>query len=205
MTESPKTKGCSTVVILIVFGVLALLAIPVVLFGVFTMKRSSVSKEHYAEAELTQSPMIELKSTDDAREIHFKEGFRPRSVAEIGDELNRESFVEFFIDSDATTIGREAFIKKVNGRKVRWLMRVSDITTASDGGLSGQFKLPYKIHSETGYSGSEVSIHAMFPPSEEGALTRLRRNDWVTIEGRLELKNGYLASLLDATVVDVKK
>ena len=204
MADSTKTKSCSAVVIFVVLGVLVLLAIPVLLFGMFFMERASVSDKHYAQTDLAQSTMMELKSNDDKYEVHLKEGFRPRSIAEIGDELDRETFVEFTIDSDTTTLSREAFIKKVHGRKVRWLMRVNDITAVSDGGLSGDFKLPYKIHSGNGYSGSEVPIHVMFPASEEGALSKLRCNDWVTIEGRLEFENVYPYSLLEAKVVEKK-
>ena len=207
MTEPTKAPAKSNfaIIILVVFGVLALLAIPVLLFGIFAVKRNSASKEHHAEADLARLQMMMYGSTEDAHVIHFKEGFRPRSVEEIGDELSRESFVEFTIDSNATSLSREAFIKKAKGRKVRWLMRVNDITTTGDGGLSGQFDMPYMIQNENGgATGSAVSIHASFPSTEEGALTRLSRNDWVTIEGQLELRSGYVPSLLDAKVVEGK-
>jgi hypothetical protein len=205
MADPTKNKSCSAVVIFVVLGVLALLAIPVLIFGMYFMERTSVSEKHYSQADLAQSTMIEPKSNDDKYEVHLKEGFRPRSIAEIGDELDRETFVDFIIDSDATTLSQKAFIKKAHGRRVRWLMRVRDIKEAADGGLSGDFDLIYKIHSENGYSGAGVLIYVSFPASEEGALTKLCRNDWVTIEGRLEFENVYPYSLREAKVVEVKK
>ncbi|HEX5790458.1 MAG TPA: hypothetical protein VFY13_04855 [Luteolibacter sp.] len=204
MNEPAKSKGCPAVIIFIVLGVLALLAIPVLAFLMFFMKRTTISDEHRAH-EMMEHAIISRGSgqdaADESNEIHFKEGAMPRGIAEIGDDLSREAFVGFTLDSNATTLAKEAFIKNANGRTVRWLVRVGDITADPNGGLSGQFELPYKIHSENGWTGSSVSLHAAFPDSEKAALTQLNRNDWVTIEGRLEMKGSYLPSLLEAKVV----
>lgn len=205
MTEPNKAKGCSAAVIFIVIGVLVVLAIPVLFFSMFIMKRARVSERQHMQAELAHSPMAVSQSSADLHEVHFKQGYPRRSIAEIGDELSRESFIEFTMDSNTTSLGRDTFIMNANGRTVRWLMRVKDITAATDGGLSGHFEMPYKIHSENGYTGSSVSIHAMFPASEKIPLTRLCRNDWITVEGRLEIKHGYEPSLHEAKVVEAEK
>ncbi len=198
MNEFTKSKGCFAVIILAAIG---LLAIPVLIYGVFMMKRTSAVEELHEQTAVAYS-IEQQAATDNPHEIHFKKGSWPRSIAEIGDELSRENFVVFMADSNATTLSRNAFIKNANGRKVRWMVCVVDINAADSSAiLHGNFELPYKIFSENGYTGSSVSIEAEFPSSEESALMPLQRDDWVTIEGRIEINSNNSAILHEAKVV----
>jgi Arc/MetJ family transcription regulator len=206
MTEPAKSKGCPAVIILIVLAVLALLAIPALAFLMYFMKRNAVHEEIQTREVEVSRAMAAAGLGAEGHAIHFQEGQMPRLSAEIGDELSSKAFVAFEIDANATSLTKEAFVQSANGRTVRWLLSVSNIEASDEGdGLEGDFALPYYIHRDNGYSGSSVSVRAFFPGGEKTALSRLRREDWVTIEGRLELKEGCTAVLRDAKVVGAER
>ena len=203
MNEPAKSKGCPAAILFVALGVLALLAVPGLAFLMYFMKRNAMQEEIQTREVEVSRAMAASGSDAEDHAIHFQEGQMPRISAEIGDELSSKAFVAFEIDTNATSLTKEAFVQSANGRTVRWLLNVSNIEASDEGdGLEGDFALPYYIHSDNGYSGSSVSVRAFFPGSEKASLSHLRREDWVTIEGRLELKEGRTAVLRDAKVVD---
>jgi hypothetical protein len=116
-----------------------------------------------------------------------------------GEALSREQFVAFMIEDGTTDLAQKAFRDAVSEANVSWTLRTQNITER-DGVIYGDFELPWEIHDRNSMSGSSISVRGEFTAESRDSLLELRRNDWVTVQGKLSF-NGSSALLKDARLV----
>ena len=118
--------------------------------------------------------------------------------------MSREHFVAVMADDAATDLMRKQFAEKANGMRVKWLLRVVDVAAAdSNGAIKASLTMPYRITQGNGWSGSSVSVRAEFGPDAVDDLMKIRRGQWVTVEGELAIEsNGRGARRLGGRVVE---
>lgn len=178
-------SGCLIAVVLMVvltgvgiFGVI----------GMFFMKAS------HNEAE---RPGIEISGNP----IVFQEGSFPRFPPhKRGEVLSREQFAALMIDDNATALAQKALQESANGAVVNWLLNTNDITERN-GTPEGRFSLPYEIRDGHSMRGSTISIRAEFSPEGRDSLLKVRRGDWVHVQGTLSF-DGQKATITEARIVD---
>jgi hypothetical protein len=194
MHEQKKSSGCWKVAILVgvllLIGVLAMALLPALWFS------------RAKEQRLAEVRMIEAREAQDRRGVVvFREGAIPAyEPHRRGEELTREQFVALMIDDFATELAREEFQKTSNGEQVSWLLRAEDIS-GNDGALHGDFTLPYEIVSDNRGRGSAVNVRCEFLPEHKDTLLKVRRQEWVTVEGKLSF-DGRKASISEARIVE---
>lgn len=193
MAEHNKS-GCGRIAIvvgvLLFVGALAMVAVPALWLRV-------VRKEHSLEEARMRA--AEVARMD--RAVLFPDGEIPDFPPHRrGEEVTREEFVALMIDDLATELARREFQKTADGAPVRWLLETRDIS-GGDGALRGNFTLPYWIVSGNRRQGSAVNLDCEFLPESRDALLRVRRGDWVVVEGRLSF-DGRDAAITEARLVD---
>lgn len=197
MSET-KRGGCSAWIILLILVVPVLcVTIP----GVFWMKhsrRASHRAEQAAEVARDRGIAFASSSDDQQESVTISPGqFGRYSPANFGSGLSREHFVALMADDHATELARQTFTRNADGQPVRWLLKTGDVEEDGDSGtLVATFELPYRIQTGPGrWSGSSLSIRAEFAAAERQRLLMLRRSDWVTVEGRLQLADDRIKLL----------
>lgn len=148
---------------------------------------------HRAEAErlAAKEAMLEPVELTEG-ELPVYAGFQP------GDPLDRGMYLAWRVDEGATTLARGTFREKIEGAEVSWALRAGDIRRDGDR-ITGSFYLPYVVKSEDGHrkrAGVE-SVRCEFAPGERETLLAIRRDEVVTIRGKLSLKGDELL-ILDA-------
>jgi hypothetical protein len=202
MSET-KRGGCSVWIILL------LLVVPVfcvMIPGLLWMKHSrsaSHRAEQEAEAARTRGIAFASSSGDEQESVTISPAqFGRYSPADFGSGLSREHFVALMADDHATELARQTFTRNANGQPIRWLLKTGDVEEeeGNSGALVATFELPYRIQTGHGsWSGSSLSIRAEFGADERERLLMLRRSDWVTVEGRLQLADNRI-KLLEARI-----
>jgi hypothetical protein len=193
-----KRSGCMTLVIVLVVGF--------VVFGLVTpgcwWLTSRAKHQQSAAASRAEGIAFTSKSGDKEESVVLTaDSFGRYSPADFGSGLTREHFVALMADQNATNLARQTFTKQATGQVVRWLLKTGDVQEADEaGGLMANFGLPYRIQTgPNGWTASSLTILAQFPAIERDRLLKLRRNDWVTVEGRLQLDSSEI-KLLDARI-----
>ena len=116
--------------------------------------------------------------------------------------LTREQFIVHSIDSNATDLMRAEFAKTANGTTVRWLLLTDDIRDQNNR-IQGSFSIPYEIHRDHGMSGSSISVTCSFQDASRDSLLKVRRGDWVLIQGKLSFDgSGRSARIEEAVLLD---
>ena len=199
MNES-KTAGCSVLTILAVLGAIAVAV--VALAAVLYTRARTVNQQQDHKARVEKIAFASAGG-DERRGVTLSADAVGRySPAEFGAGLTREHFVAIMSDGRATALARQAFAERANGQVVRWLLKAAEVRAASDPDrLEAELQLPYRIKTgPNGWTGSSLVIRAEFPPDQRDRLLGIRREDWATVEGRLQL-DGANIRLLDARVV----
>lgn len=197
MNES-KTAGCSVFTIL---GVLLVIAVGVIalLLAFCSVRQRSV--RHHPASPVSPTLAFSSTSGDEQETVTLTPEVLGRwSPADVAGGLTREQFVAMMSDSKATELARKAFVERANGQVVRWLLKAVEVREAAEGGLTADFQLPYRIQTHpNSWTGSALTIQAEFAPEQRERLIEVRREDWTTVEGRLELDGGNVR-LRDARV-----
>lgn len=197
--EKAKRSGCWFPVILGVVILAGLMAVPLLWFFRSASTRKAAEQEHMREAFREASG-----NADERGSVTLTpESIASYSAADSVTGLTREHFVAMVADNNTTALARETFAKRANGQVVRWLLRISDVSEQSESPrLIADFELPYRImNGPHGWTGSSIGIRAEFPEGERERLLKLRRGDWVTVEGSLRLNDTQAAQ---AKLVDSK-
>jgi hypothetical protein len=169
---------------------------------------SLVLKTYRAGRELVASEVAEHR-TEAARTA--EDGTLELSAAAMpeyafyqpGQALTREMLVAWAVDDRATTLMRETFRAKAEGAAVSLRLHARDVV-ADGGGVRGGFYVPYRVKYDPHRSRSgAVELSCEFAPAGRDELLAIRRDQPVTIEGRLSFKDGEPV-LRDARLPGVK-
>ena len=189
-------SGCLTAVILVI----VLGGVGVV--GIFALFYTRAAKVHeMAGEEATRIGMAAEVAEEGT--IVFQQNNIPRFPPhQEGQELTREQFVAHSIDSHATDLMRAEFAKTANGASVKWLLRTEDIRDRNEA-IEGTFSLPYEIRHRHGMNGSSVNVSCTFIEENRDSLLKVRRGDWVLIQGKLSFNgHGNSARIEEARILD---
>ena len=189
-------SGCLVAIVLvIVLGIGGVV-------GVFFLFTAKVSRSHErAVGEATRIGMAAEVSEEGV--VIFQRDSMPRFPPhKEGQALTREQFIVQSIDSNATDLMRAEFAKTANGTTVRWLLLTDDIRDQNNR-IQGSFSIPYEIHRDHGMSGSSVSVTCSFQDASRDSLLKVRRGDWVLIQGKLSFDgSGRSARIEEAVLLD---
>ena len=151
-----------------------------------------------------QAPRRVMKETAteiDRGAVVFQEGEFPRFPPhKRGEELSREQFAALMIDDHATDLARKALQESANDAHVSWLLYTEDLTDRN-GILEGHFTLPYEVRSGHSMHGSSINIRCEFANDGRDSLLKVRRGDWIVVQGKLSF-DGQNSTIRDARVVD---
>lgn len=206
-----QKKGSGCVIIAVILVAVAILAVLVGAFFMFFWARKAVvmeGEEQMVRAEAMQmaSESRLMRNGDEEGLVMLTEELIARmSATDFGDGLSREHFVAAVLDDHATDLMRKQFAEKANGMRVSWLLRVDDVSAPdSNGAIRAPMSMPYRIaQGHGGWAGSSVSVIAEFGPDAVDDLLKVRRGEWVKVEGELKLEsNGRSARILGARVVE---
>lgn len=121
---------------------------------------------------------------------------------QAGKPVSREQFMALMIDEHATALARETFLKSADQSPVKWRLQTSDISDHK-GQLTGNFSLPYQIHSNNSSTNSSISIKCEFAEESRDRLLTIRCGDWVTVQGKLGFSaNSRGGVIRDARILD---
>ncbi len=184
-----RKSGAGCFIIAAILGVVVIGACAI--FVLFLGKvRMTESHEAAIMSELHDSAESRSATGDARDQIVFTEANRPKmSVPRPGEEVTREQFAAYMIDDAATELARESFRKVTDQAEIRWNLRLKQIADRN-GKLHGEFELPWMIRHGHGSSSSSFNINVWFDEAGRDALLKLRRGDWVTVEGRLSYVKG---------------
>jgi hypothetical protein len=170
--------------------------------------RKGEMKEHAlaerAEAFSRSAGPMSVDGDDSGMVFISRESIGSMSAADIGDELSREQYIANAVDEHATDLMRKQFAQKANGMQVKWLLQVVDVSAPdSNGTIRAALSMPYRISRGSGWGGSSVSVRAEFAEDAVDALMKVRREQWVTVAGELQMdSDGRGVRLLGARVVE---
>lgn len=136
----------------------------------------------------------------------FADADRPTlTVPAPGEPVTLRIFAAFTVDDTATDLAKDSFRKAADKTHVSWRMRLQQLSDQT-GELRGDFEVPWEIRHGGGSSRSSFRIRATFDEAGRAALLTLRRGDWVTVEGQLNLRDGEVrienAMVADAPVAE---
>lgn len=180
-----KSSGCAVAllvgILLVVVGTLLLGSL---VFKSFRAGRELVASElaeHRAEAARTAEDGT-LELSGDAMPEYAS--FQP------GQTLTREMLVAWAVDDRATTLMRETFRERAEGAAVSLRLHARDVV-AEGVGIRGGFYVPYRVKYDAHRSkAGAVELACEFAPDGRDELLSIRRDQAVTIEGRLSFKDG---------------
>jgi hypothetical protein len=206
---SPKKKGAGCAIFAIVMVVVAVVVVVAGAIMTFMFARKAHVAEfedrmEYAETMLADSRAMMAGDRDESGLVMLsEESIGKIPATDFGDELSREHFIAVVTDEHATDLMRKQFAEKANGARVKWLLKVGDVSAPSSSGqIKASLSMPYRISRGNGWSGSSVSVRADFGPDAVDELMKVRRGQWVTLEGQLALEgNGRAARIVAARVV----
>jgi hypothetical protein len=193
-----KSSGCAVALLVgILLVVVGTMLAGSLVFKTFRAGKEAVASEiaeHRAEAARTaEDGTLELSGDAMPEYASFQPG-RP---------LTREMLVAWAVDERATTLAREAFREKAEGSPVTLRLRARDVVAEGDR-IRGGFYVPYRVkYGEHRSDTGAVELSCEFVPAVKDELLAIRRDEAVTIEGRLSLK-GDQPVLLDARLPGAK-
>jgi hypothetical protein len=197
-----KSSGC---VVASLVGILLVVAGTVLvgsLVGSLVFKTFRAGKEAVA-AELAEHRAGAARTAEDGTLELSGDAMPEYASYQPGRPLTREMLVAWAVDERATTLAREAFREKAEGALVTLPLRARDVVAEGDR-IRGGFYVPYRVKYDKHRSKSgAVELSCEFAPAVKDELLAIRRDEEVTIEGRLSLKGGQPA-LLDARLPGVK-
>jgi len=188
MTQD-KNSGCSIApIILFALAVIAIIFL-VALFGFFR-KPNGDRRRNMMEATIAEHQALAASEADrNSETVVIDAADIPRLAYRHGEKLSREQFVAIMSDANATDLMRETFRKAAEGATVTWKLRADNITERS-GKLTGSFQIPWEIQFKDYGQSSNITLNCEFTEQSRPDLLRVRRNDWVTVQGKLTFKNG---------------
>lgn len=185
-----SSNGCLVAVILVIILVGLLAAASLLFF----FKARNVAMD-----ERIPFPVVEITAPRVSHGVHFSgsdsekgtlilqpDEMRRLPMPQAGEEITRERFAAFMVDEDATELAKEAFRKVANQASVSWLLRTENVAER-DGALHGQFRLPWQVRNGNARTMSTINVQGVFTDESRPALLKLRRGDWVTVQGQLSL------------------
>ena len=185
-----KSSGC---VVAAIVGVVVLI-IGGALVATFVYRGAVAGKRMVsAQYEKTRAEADRAKAEAEAAKlVEIKDGeFPDYSTYQSGQPLNREMFLAWKSDENATTLVQETFREKAEGADVTWTLRAGDLRQDGDR-ITGNFYLPYVVRlkgDRNSRSGVE-SVRCEFSSVERETLLNIRRDQMATIRGKLSLKGG---------------
>ena len=204
--EKPPTvsKGCW------ILGAVALVLVLVfagVVLAAFQMKKTTVARQmevdlRMAEAEHYEHAVAKTRSSQSGeRTVSIRqEDLATYSATDFGDTLSIENAVAILEDPTSTKLAREAFTKAADGLEVEWTLKVSGISSASDGKIRASLLIPYEIVSNHSSRGSYVTVEAVFTEDAYAELVNVRQGQWIPVRGTLKI-NGKDLEILDPVLV----
>ena len=183
MAQRSSKVGCiAVVVILIAIGA----GVALIFVSVLKMRESRSSMV----SEMIHQTQLHATAESGEHSMVFTEANRPKmSVPAPGEPVTLNLFAAFMIDEYATELAKDSFRKVADKAEVSWKMRLTQITDRN-GSLRGEFDVPWQISSGNHTSGSSFGVGVKFDEAGRDALLKLRRGDWVTVEGRLSFAGG---------------
>ena len=127
------------------------------------------------------------------------------SLLEDGQQVERDYFLAWQKDEKLTKLSRQDFRDKANGSQVEWQLKLNELRETGQG-LEGKFEVRYLLKEE--YANRQMEsfgkeyINVHFRDGQRDRLIELRKEDWVTIGGELELDINGNAKILDAVLRD---
>lgn len=196
--EQKKSSGCLVALLVVI----ALVVVGVVVVGSLAFKSFRVGRELVANEVAEHRAAAERTAEDGTLEL--SDGAMPDYASyQPGLPLTREILVAWAVDQRATTLARGSFREKAEGAAVVLRLHARDVVEEG-GRVRGRFYVPYRV--KYGSNRSEqgtVDLSCEFAPAAKDDLLAIRRDDPVTIEGRLTLK-GDEPALLDARLAGTK-
>lgn len=205
MEKKKKMSGCAVAALIGGAVILALIALVVfVFYGFFRVKKvESAHKVEQAQLVAARDRGI-ATMTEDGR-LYFDESDLPTfEPLEPGDAVSRDQFLISMVDSTATALARENFRKQADGAPVEWTMKLKDVGGSGVVGLVADFEIAYGIRQfGGGEMYSQLHVEAQFDEDQRTSLLKLRRGEWVTVNGTLSL-GGSQPRITDAKVVEAE-
>lgn len=192
-----RSAGClvAAVIAILVCGILAAVS-----FLYLARDSQAMESDTSMESVKLEDPMIAFESGNEEGAVVFKrEELRRFSVPKAGEEITREHVVSFFIGEGTTELARSAFREAAEGASVSWLLRTAEVFE-QDGLLKAHLQLPWQIKEGRSTSSSAIRVDAQFVESSRADLLKLRRGDWITVQGDLAFRGDDLV-LKDARLV----
>lgn len=187
-----KSSGC---VASLLVGIL-LVAAGTVLVGSRVLKALRAGKDAVA-AEIAEHRAGAARTGEDGTLELSGDAMPEYASYRPGRPLTREMLVAWAVDERATTLAREAFREKAEGAPVTLRLRARDVVAEHDR-IRGGFYVPYRVkYDEHRSKAGAVEVACEFAPALKDYLLAIRRDEAVTVEGRLTLKGGR-PELLDA-------
>ncbi len=197
MNEKSKS-GC---VVAAVLG-LVVLVIGVTGVAIFSYRALSLGKEqvkqrieaHEKREKAADEAAAAALAEEEKSSVVLREGQLPDySGYRAGAPLGPEIYLAWKLDSGATTLAKEDFLKRAEGAEVTWLMRAGDLQENGDR-ISGTFHLTYWMADRQGgnrQAGVEP-VECRFAGEARESLLSIRRGGTVLVRGRLSLTGGGL-------------
>lgn len=195
MAQRSSNGGCIVLVaILAAVGVGAIL-----LVAIFFTKRASSHSSMVSE--MPHPTELHAMAESERGGMVFMEDSRPTmSVPAPGEPVTLKVFAAYLIDDNATELAKDSFRKVADQAEVSWKMRLRQITDRK-GSLRGEFDVPWQVRRGNGTTSSSFNVGVNFDEAGRDALLKLRRGDWVVVEGQLNFASGN-AIIENAMVAD---
>ncbi len=195
MSEKRKS-GCLIAAIL---G-LVVLVVGVTGVAVFSYRALSLGKEqvkqrieaHEKREKAADEAAAAALAEEEKSAVVLRDGHLPDySGYRAGAPLGPETYLAWKLDTGATTLAKEEFLKRAEGAEVTWMMRAGDLHANGDR-ISGTFHLTYWTADRDGGS-RRAGVEPVACRFAEGGgewLLSIRRGETVLVRGRLSLTGG---------------
>lgn len=180
-----KSSGCAVALLV---GIL-LVVVGTILVGSLVFKTFRAGKEVVA-AEIAEHRAEAARIAEDGTLELSGDAMPEYASYQPGRPLTREMLVAWAVDERATTLTRETFREKAEGASVSLRLHARDVV-AEVGGIRGAFYIPYRVkYDEYRSKTGALELACEFAPAGRDDLLAIRRDQPVTIEGRLSFKDG---------------
>lgn len=202
MQPKKKMSGCGVAALIgsaVILGCIALVVF--VFYGFFKIRKvESAEKVAMAQSAAVRDSAI-ASMDEDGRLLYDESDWPVFEPLQPGDAVSRDHYLISTIDKTATELARESFRQRADGAPVEWKMKLSDVRSGSGDELVAEFTISYGIrHVNGGGSYSQLKVVAVFDEDQRESLLKLRRGNWVTVNGKLSL-TGNQPRIMDAKVV----
>ncbi|MGE9270447.1 MAG: hypothetical protein ACQKBU_06560 [Verrucomicrobiales bacterium] len=186
MEKKGKMSGCGFATLigaLLIFGAFALVVF--VFYGLWSHSDSS-REGHSDEALMAKDHEAGFSTVEEGRLIFDESHWPVFPPLEEGEAVSRDRFLISMIDRSATELARETFLERADGALVEWSLKLVNLRK-SGGSLEGTFEIGYGLRRGSARSFNQLQIEVIFAADQHDELLRLRKGDWVTIQGELSL------------------